>query len=724
MNMVKIKNYLHLLIVTMTVLMVTACDLEELTDDDDDVLVTSVSLGVPATLMVGETLQLTPNILPADATNTALTYSSSDETVVSVDANGLVTAVGAGNTSIVALNAASGMSGSVTIDVSEPDVEVTSVDLGASQTLEVGTTVTLVATVLPENSTNTSVVFSSSDNSIATVDQFGVVTTVGQGTAVITALNASSEVEGTVDIVVVVTVESIDLGSAIQLALEETAQINATILPNDATDMSLVFESADTDIASVDGSGLVTSVSVGTTTITATNLDSGVSSSVSVEVLPDFVSVTDVTLSIDDLVLDIDETYQITATIMPENASDMSLSYSTSDDSIATVSEGGVITGVAFGLATITATNDASGIASVIDLTVDSPIAGDVVFAQKWDYDNHSSDDHTTASGITYEHQSGGWEDTDGSAEIAGTEEDGLYRGEIAAAKDNAINLTYTVEDGDYLVTTHFAEIWIKAGRADGDEDIRSLNVNVEGQLVADGLNLYAEVGHAYAYDITESVSVSDGELNVDITAAATNGPKLSAILIQKSLSSIGDEDSDGVLNYLDQCLGTADGANVDDTGCVPPILLSDFEDGTLGNWANWWEDANGLTISTDAAKDGTYGVHWLSDGTNRTGISLSADNAPQEFGNGGSRKFRLTYDIKFNSDLFARNFFIVPALWGERIPKWHNQGVQGEWATVSIDFDETTFSDGSNAYIQLTTEGKVAIDAYIDNIKIVEVIE
>ena len=153
----------------------------------DDITVESVSLSNSSlTMAEGETHQLTATVLPTNATNKNVTWSSSNTSVATVDSTGLVTAVGVGTTMITVMTLSGGCTATCEVTVIS-EVKVTSVSL-SSKTLSLveGEVRQLVATVLPSNATNKDLVWSSSNTIVATVDSDGIVTAVNAGTATIT----------------------------------------------------------------------------------------------------------------------------------------------------------------------------------------------------------------------------------------------------------------------------------------------------------------------------------------------------------------------------------------------------------------------------------------------------------------------------------------------------------------------------------------------------------
>ena len=151
------------------------------------VLVTSVNLNkTEATIEVAAQEQLTATVLPEDATNKAVIWTTSDPAVATVDETGLVTAVAVGTATITATTT-DGTELEATCAVTVIQL-ATSVALNKTEaTIEVAVQEQLTATVLPEDATNKAVTWASSDPTVATVDETGLVTAVAVGTATITA---------------------------------------------------------------------------------------------------------------------------------------------------------------------------------------------------------------------------------------------------------------------------------------------------------------------------------------------------------------------------------------------------------------------------------------------------------------------------------------------------------------------------------------------------------
>ena len=305
-------------------------------------------------LKVGETATLTARIQPSNAQGT-LSWTSSNTAVASV-ANGTVTAVAAGSATITASAGGKSASCQVTVKATQTVVEVESVTLDRHElTLKEGETNRLVATVSPSNATDKTISWATSNPAIVSVDKEGNVKGVAVGTATVAAShgNLSDACKITVT-ASAVPVTSISLDkTTLALAEQDTYQLTATVKPDNATDKTVTWSTANAAIATVSDNGLVTAVAEGTTTITAKAGDKTATCTVTVskKVIP----VTSVTLNKTSLALTEQETFQLSATVSPDNATDKTVTWSSSNTAVATVSSNGLVTAVQEGSATITA---------------------------------------------------------------------------------------------------------------------------------------------------------------------------------------------------------------------------------------------------------------------------------------------------------------------------------------------------------------------------------
>ena len=337
--------------------------------DQQVVHVTNVTLNKDKLeLAEGETVQLKATILPTNATNKNVTWTSSNESIATVDQSGNVKAVSKGTATITVTTKDGGHTATCLVTVTEKVVPVTSVTLDKDKLeLPEGDAAQLIATVLPENATNKKVIWSSSDPSTASVDQNGNVTAIATGwlwpgTATITATTEDGGYTATCKVTVtekIIPVTSVTLDKdKLELDKGTTAQLKATVLPENATYKNVTWRSSNESIATVDQNGKVTAKSTGTATITVTTKDGSKTDTCEVTVTAKAIPVTGVTLDKDRLDLIEGEAAQLTATVLPEDATNKNVTWKSSTPSIATVDQSGNIKAVSEGIATITVTTE------------------------------------------------------------------------------------------------------------------------------------------------------------------------------------------------------------------------------------------------------------------------------------------------------------------------------------------------------------------------------
>ena len=259
-------------------------------------------------------------------------------------------------------------------------IAVDSVTLDPSSlALDIGDESQLTASVSPDNATEKTVTWASNATNVATVDGSGNVKAVGAGEATITASVGGKSASCVVTVTSPVTFISV---SQLQATLKtgEEKEIIATVQPSSG---EIEWISSDPAVATVEKSdervngstggkicyAKVTAVGPGETTITAkAKDDSGLSASCTVTVTQ---PVTGITLDTENLTLPLINTYTLSATVQPENASDKSLEWTSSNENVAKVDENGKVTAIGVGEATITATaKDGSGVEASCKVTV------------------------------------------------------------------------------------------------------------------------------------------------------------------------------------------------------------------------------------------------------------------------------------------------------------------------------------------------------------------
>lgn len=318
------------------------------------------SIGLPSDIVMkkGETKQLEIEYGTTDkaeqekiaeaASKLTLTWSSSDETVATVDETGLVTAVRAGEADVTVSVADANISSTTHVKVVIPPTGVEAPD-----TLELVTngenSKALNAKMIPEDATEVKLAYTSSDKNVATVDENGVVTAVADGECIITTY--------------------------------VTADIPATAETADADSKTVVVDGdAASSEAASDSEAESTDNAVATVPDNLDEIDAGFG------VVPDGLSAETkvvVTTKVESIVLDktegilyVGNSTTINATVVPDNASNTNVAWSSSNEAIATVDTNGKVTAVSAGNATITATSEGNGdVSADYELTVQQKAA-------------------------------------------------------------------------------------------------------------------------------------------------------------------------------------------------------------------------------------------------------------------------------------------------------------------------------------------------------------
>lgn len=304
--------------------------------------ITSVGLPTDIVLEKGETQQLNIEYGTDDkaeqekiaeaASKLNLTWTSSDEEVATVDETGLVTAVGAGEADVTVSVSDANISSTTHVKV-----VITPTGVEAPDSIELVTngenSKALGAKMTPEDATEVKLAYESSDESVATVDENGVVTAVADGECVITtyviadipATAESAEAKPVVD-----EVASSEAEVADSAADSETPDDAVASEPEDTTDTDSSFDVVP------DGLSAETKVTVTT-------------------------KVEQIALNKTEGVLTVGNSVTVTATVTPDNATNATVNWTSSDETVATVDSNGKVTAVAVGSATITATSESDG---------------------------------------------------------------------------------------------------------------------------------------------------------------------------------------------------------------------------------------------------------------------------------------------------------------------------------------------------------------------------
>ena len=347
--------------------------------------VTELDLGDYQTQMaVGEKQLLSITVLPMDATDQTLKFSSSDVSVAKVNGMGRITALKAGVTEIaVTCGSVTEKFGLIVIDAG---ATVRDIDLGDyPKEIEVDSSQLMSVTVIPEEAISAKVTYQSSNVDVASVNEIGRITGVSVGTAVITVRCGSvikdfsiKVVEKKSDEIPVTDLEIADYED--KLEVDKTMTLSVTVLPSDTTDNKVQYKSSNEKIATVNSSGEVKGISKGDVTITvsAGKITKDVKLTVKV-------ATTEIKIDSSYLVLKPGQTHQIKATVTPSDAP-QGIAYKSVDNEIASVSSSGLITANQCGNGTIIVQNEDTSTA--IAVIVDEAVADEAVSDKVIDKNN------------------------------------------------------------------------------------------------------------------------------------------------------------------------------------------------------------------------------------------------------------------------------------------------------------------------------------------------
>ena len=286
---------------------------------DEPISVSGVSLNKDSlSLKKGSTETLIATVSPEDAANREVIWSSDHPEYATVE-NGLVTAVAAGEATITVTTKDGNKTATCEVTVTEdPAPTPGSVSVSPSTlNLTVGSTSTLAAATIPEKQP---IIWSSSKDSVASVDSNGKVTAKAAGEAVITAkitvdgkeYTSTCNVKFTASTVAVTGV-TLDKSSA-TVNVNGTTQLTATVAPSNASNKNVTWKSSNTNIATVDANGKVTGKAVGEATITVTTADGGKTATCKVTVSKGSVTTITYSVAVDKtLTLDRSDFYNVCA---------------------------------------------------------------------------------------------------------------------------------------------------------------------------------------------------------------------------------------------------------------------------------------------------------------------------------------------------------------------------------------------------------------------------
>lgn len=319
--------------------------------------VTGITLNettVESTMAIGQ-FQLVPTISPSgEGVNRNVTWSSSNESVCTVDENGLVKFKAPGYCTIICKTEDGAFIATCNFIISIP-VETVKLDY-TDEIMSIGQTLRITAEVLPITASNRTVSWESSNTNVCIVDSNGLVEAVGTGSCTILCKSLDGGATAMCNIYVKQPVTSVVLNTTdITVRKGQVFWLNATCLPENADNKICKWESRDTEVCTVENDGKVTATGAGTTSVICTNVDTGLTAYCIVTVTQ---PVTGITLNSDYQELWVGAKYAIIPSIEPIDAENKNVTYFSSDTSVATVDEYGVVTALKGGNCIIEVTTE------------------------------------------------------------------------------------------------------------------------------------------------------------------------------------------------------------------------------------------------------------------------------------------------------------------------------------------------------------------------------
>lgn len=401
-------------------------------------------------LRKGKQVAIRATLSPNDANNRRYTVASSDTDVVRVSGSTL-TARGAGECIVTV---ASESNPEVSVDYRVIVITpVTGVTVTAdTKTLFIGTTAQLTATVKPADASITGVKWESTNEKVAVVDEYGVVTGVGRGQATIRATAADGGGQrASVNVTVKQQPESITLsGLSGNIRVGGGVTLKATVLPNTTSDKAVVWSTSDASVATVSANGYVKGVRAGSCTITCQSKTfPEIYAQIDVTV---YAPVTSITFNEKKPSVAVGRSIALSWTVKPQDATDSSVSFSTNKPDVVSVSDDGIVTGLKRGECYVYATaNDGSGKKATIRVTVTQPVTG---VTMKYTSQNVGLNKYTTNTAIlepaNADNKKMQWTSQD--ERIATVSGNGLNP-KVTGRAWGTTTIIGTTDDGSYVVT-------------------------------------------------------------------------------------------------------------------------------------------------------------------------------------------------------------------------------------------------------------------------------
>lgn len=335
--------------------------------------VVSVAMDEKEKIMyVGQTTRLSYTLLPANANNNSVIWTTTNSKVATVDATGKVSAKSVGTTVIILKTLDGGFSVYCTLTVKRT---ATGVKFDVSDLeLKAGQSYNIITTMTPKDSTDNALVWESSDTKVAVVDDTGKVVAKAAGKAIIMARTESGGVTYC-KVTVTQPVDGLLLNfSEKTIYIGDVFKLKVSVSPSEASELGVTWKSSNPKVATISENGEIEAFIGGVTVITCTTIDGGFAATCVITVKE---LVTIVKLDYENYSLGIGKTVKLTATVSNETATNQKVTWTSSNENVATVTSNGKVTGLSIGYANITAiAQDGSEVEAVCEVRVVTPVTG------------------------------------------------------------------------------------------------------------------------------------------------------------------------------------------------------------------------------------------------------------------------------------------------------------------------------------------------------------
>lgn len=332
---------------------------------------------------VGDKYQLYADVLMTDNNNPKVIWISEDSSIVSVDSEGLIEGISVGETKVIATYVENGekVESSCSVVVTDDEIKIENINIVQQQIkIRKGLGSLLQISVTPSGAKTDTLVYSSDNSSIASVDNTGYIKANAVGVTTIRVKTKDGLIGDSVSVIVEESGSYIINPTALKitapsssLKIGERLTISAEVSPSNATDKTVKWQSSDPSIASV-SNGVVSGIKAGTVTITVTT-SNGISQKMTITVVSNTINVSGIKINNGtSYQMEINDTKKISYTVLPENATNKKVTFLSNNPSVAKVDSTGLVTALSAGNATITVKTENGGKTATINVTVNKPV--------------------------------------------------------------------------------------------------------------------------------------------------------------------------------------------------------------------------------------------------------------------------------------------------------------------------------------------------------------